>query len=262
MNYYEHHLGDYAQATSHLSFVEDAAYSRLIRRYYASEKPIPADIAAAQRLVGARSKEERAAVETVLKEFFVLRDDGWHQPRCDAEIARYQDKQDKAKRSANARWDKRSEHTGGNASAMRTHTERIPNAMRTHTEGNALQTPDTRHQEKKKKEKRTPDKPADVSESVWADFTAIRKAKRSPLTPTALAGIEREARAAGMSLGDALRVACERGWQSFKAAWLDPQEQATARATARGSGWWTAIGYGSEAMARADGRRPETEAAA
>jgi len=135
VNYYEHHLGDYAEATAHLSFLEDAAYSRLIRKYYASEKPIPADIAAAQRLVGARSKEERAAVETVLNEFFVLRDDGWHQDRCDAEIARYQDKQDKAKRSANARWNKPDAHT-----------ERNANAMRTHSEGNALQTPDTKHQ--------------------------------------------------------------------------------------------------------------------
>lgn len=254
MNYYEHHLGDYAQATAHLSLLEDAVYSRLIRKYYASEKPIPADVAAVQRLVGARSKEERAAVETVLNEFFELRDDGWHQARCDAEIARYQDKQDKAKRSANARWNKRNEHTEGNAIAMRTH-------MRTHSEGNALQTPDTR-KEKEKKEKSTPDKPADVLDSVWADFIAIRRAKRSPLTPTALAGIEREAKAAGLSLGDALRVACERGWQSFKAAWLDPKEQETARATARGSGWWTSIGYGSEAMARADGHRPAAEMAA
>ena len=38
MNYYEHHLGDYAEATAHLSFVEDAAYSRLMRKAYATEK--------------------------------------------------------------------------------------------------------------------------------------------------------------------------------------------------------------------------------
>ena len=89
MNYYEHHIGDYAEATAHLSFVEDAAYSRLIRKYYATERPLPADVKAAQRLVGARTKEEREAVETVLNEFFELRDDGWHQTRCDEEIASY-----------------------------------------------------------------------------------------------------------------------------------------------------------------------------
>ena len=130
MNYYEHHLGDYAEATAHLSFVEDAAYSRLIRKYYASERPIPSDIKAAQRLIAARSKEEKEAVETILEEFFELSDDGWHNTRCDDEIARYQDKQAKAKRSAEARWNKPASNSEGNANAS-------PDAMRTHSEGSA-----------------------------------------------------------------------------------------------------------------------------
>lgn len=92
MNYYEHHLGDYAEATGHLTFVEDAAYSRLMRKVYATEFPLPSDIKAVQRLVGARSKEERDAVAVVLNEFFVLQEDGWHNVRCDAEIADYQKK--------------------------------------------------------------------------------------------------------------------------------------------------------------------------
>ena len=91
MNYYEHHIGDYAEATAHLTFVEDAAYSRLIRKYYAAEKPMPADLKAVQRLVGARSKDEREAVQTILEEFFDLREDGWHNARCDAEIKAYND---------------------------------------------------------------------------------------------------------------------------------------------------------------------------
>ncbi len=91
MNYYEHHIGDYAEATAHLSFLEDAAYSRLIRKYYASEKSLPADLKAVQRLVGARTKEEREAVSTVLEEFFYLQEDGWHNYRCDKEISRYKE---------------------------------------------------------------------------------------------------------------------------------------------------------------------------
>ena len=87
MNFYKHHIGDYDQATRHLSFVEDAAYSRLIRKYYAEEKPLPADIKQVQRLVGAREKAEKEAVATVLDEFFVLQDDGWHNKRCDEEVA-------------------------------------------------------------------------------------------------------------------------------------------------------------------------------
>jgi hypothetical protein len=44
-----------------------------------------------QRLVGARTRAEKVAVEIILTEFFVLEEDGWHNSRCDAEIARYID---------------------------------------------------------------------------------------------------------------------------------------------------------------------------
>jgi|DEB19_MinimDraft_2_1074335.scaffolds.fasta_scaffold11085_3 uncharacterized phage protein (TIGR02220 family) len=89
MHYYQHHIGDYAQATAHLSMLEDAAYSRMLRWYYAEEKPLPADAAAVCRLVRATSKQERDAVEVVLSEFFELREDGHHQKRADAEIAKH-----------------------------------------------------------------------------------------------------------------------------------------------------------------------------
>lgn len=104
MNYFEFHLGDYAQATSHLTFVEDAAYMRLLRKYYAEEKPLPADLAATQRLAGARTPEEKEAVEIVLGEFFELQEDGWHNRRADEEIEEYQSKQEgkKAEKEAEA----------------------------------------------------------------------------------------------------------------------------------------------------------------
>lgn len=89
MNYFEFHIGDYAEATGHLSIIEDGAYSRLLRKCYSTERALPPDICAVQRLVAARSEEERSAVESVLREFFELRDDGWHQPRCDRDIANY-----------------------------------------------------------------------------------------------------------------------------------------------------------------------------
>ncbi|MFL9582391.1 YdaU family protein [Stenotrophomonas sp. AB1(2024)] len=142
MNYYEHHIGDYAAATAHLSLVEDAIYSRLLRRYYLQEEPLPTDVRQVARLVGARSPGEVEAVDVVLGEFFVLADDGWHNKRADEEIERYQVKQDKARASANARWsrDTQQAQCEGNA-----------NALRTHSEGNALQTPDTSNQAEKQK---------------------------------------------------------------------------------------------------------------
>lgn len=90
MNYYEHHIGDYAAATAHLSLIEDAIYSRLLRRYYMDEAPLPADAAVCVRLAGARTAEEREAAEAVINEFFPVADDGLrHNKRADEEIAVY-----------------------------------------------------------------------------------------------------------------------------------------------------------------------------
>jgi uncharacterized protein YdaU (DUF1376 family) len=91
LNYFELHLGDYAEATQHLSILEDGVYGRLLRKYYATEKPLPAELDKVQRLIGARSKEERAAVGAVLADFFDLRDDGWHNKRADEEISAFKD---------------------------------------------------------------------------------------------------------------------------------------------------------------------------
>lgn len=91
MNFYKHHIGDYAAATAHLTFTEDAAFTRLLRIYYRDERPLPVEVRAVQRLAGARMPEELEAVETVLREFFTLTDDGWHNKRCDEEIAKAQE---------------------------------------------------------------------------------------------------------------------------------------------------------------------------
>lgn len=60
----------------------------------------------------------------------------------------------------------------------------------------------------------------DVDDQVAAEFLALRKRKRAPLTPLALEGIKREACKADLTLGEALRKCVERGWQSFEAAWV------------------------------------------
>lgn len=99
MRHFAHNIGDYAAATAHLSFVEDAAYHRCLRRYYQDEEALPADVEEVCRLVGARSREERKAVANVLAEFFDLREDGYHQSRADREIEAYQEKADLARRN-------------------------------------------------------------------------------------------------------------------------------------------------------------------
>lgn len=91
MNFVDLHLGDYEAATAHLTILEDGVYGRMLRIYYRTEKPLPADLKQVCRLVRAISKPERDAVEQVLADFFTLEADGWHQARCDEELQRYHD---------------------------------------------------------------------------------------------------------------------------------------------------------------------------
>ena len=66
--------------------------------------------------------------------------------------------------------------------------------------------------------------PDGVTDDVWRDFVKLRNAKKSPITQTALRGIEREAQKAGIDLQQALEVCCERGWASFKAEWMNKDQ--------------------------------------
>lgn len=101
LNFYKHHLGDYDGHTAHISWDEDMAYTRLMRAYYRREGPIPD--AEKYRLARASSKSQRAAVDAVLSEFFVLDGDVWRQKRCDEEIAAYQAQRETNRRIARGR---------------------------------------------------------------------------------------------------------------------------------------------------------------
>jgi len=70
------------------------------------------------------------------------------------------------------------------------------------------------------------EKPSGVSEQVWNDFIALRKAKRAPLSATALSVIAKEAEKAAMHIEEALTECVTRGWQSFKAEWMKPKTTA------------------------------------
>jgi hypothetical protein len=72
--------------------------------------------------------------------------------------------------------------------------------------------------------------PEGVTDSVWQDWLKLRKEKRAAVTQTAIDGIEREARKAGVSLQTALETCCARGWTGFKADWLAEKITATQKA--------------------------------
>lgn len=242
MNYYPFHMGDYATATRHLSWDEDAAYRRLLDAYYTREAPLPADMRQVFRLVIASSQEQREAVETVLHEFFEQTEDGWVNRRADREIDAMREKQQKQRDKANAMWEKRragtrqsqtTEH--GNASAVPMHTE--THAAASNADADAMPptptptpTPTPKKEEGEARKRATsPKRPEGVDPQTWEDWLQLRKAKRAPVTETVVAGAAAEAQKAGMPLGDFLAVWCRRGSQGLEAAWLKPEERSQGR---------------------------------
>jgi hypothetical protein len=81
--------------------------------------------------------------------------------------------------------------------------------------------------------------PDDVSAEVWADFLTLRRAKKSPLTQTALTAIEREAGKAGLTLQEALEFTVTKGWQAFNAEYYRNAVNQPRRA----NGWVDKDGY-------------------
>lgn len=71
-------------------------------------------------------------------------------------------------------------------------------------------------------------KPDDVDQQTWADWLALRKAKRAAVSETVLNGARGESAKAGMTLDAFLQVWCLRGSQGLMADWLRPDERRTA----------------------------------
>ena len=199
MYYYLFNIGDYQSHTGHLSELEDLAYRRLLDWCYLHEKPLPNNVDDIGRLIRMRTHCE--CIATVLREFFELTDEGWISNRILVEIEKVNQKSSKASASARARWEK----------------SKDANALQTQSERNATQ--DTRPITQNTNKVATA--PESVDKSVWEDFLKIRKAKRAPMTATALEAIKREAEKAGWPLNDAIRECVTRGWQGFKADWVE-----------------------------------------
>jgi uncharacterized protein YdaU (DUF1376 family) len=125
LKYYYRNVGDYLKDTMHLSLAEDGAYGRLMDIYYSREAPLPRDLPTVYRMARATTKNDKAAVLAVLKEFFTATPDGYRHERCDQEVSKAASKKEAARNNANMRW-----HPDGNAPAMQTHSNQ-------HSDGNA-----------------------------------------------------------------------------------------------------------------------------
>ena len=222
MHHFPFHIGDYLAATSHLSNDEDLAFRRILDMYYHTELPIPLDT----KWVAKRLRVSVEAIESVLQDLFAKHDDGYHHKRCDEEIEKYQSFTVSGRKGAAVRWSKEKgrETTGG---ALGEDGEPIgslsnPNSNREpRTENREPITENLKPGTSKTiVAKRDCNRPETVSEQVWNDFQTLRRAKKAPLTSSALSRIDKEAGKAGILLEAALIECCARGWTGFKADWV------------------------------------------
>lgn len=89
MNYYEHHISDYQRKTAHLSLAEHGAYLLMLQTFYASERPLPGDRKVLFRLLRADTKVEKAAVESVIRQFWRISAEGLTNGRADSVVTEY-----------------------------------------------------------------------------------------------------------------------------------------------------------------------------
>lgn len=134
MHYYQFNIGDYKAHTEHLELMEDLAFRRMIDWCYLHEKPLPLEIKEIERLIRMRTHSESIAY--VLETYFERTDQGYVNTRINREVAKYQEKSDKAKKSAEARWK----------------NKKNANALQTESESNANHKPITNNQEPINKE--------------------------------------------------------------------------------------------------------------
>ena len=135
MNFYKHHIGDYAKKTAHLSIVEHGAYLLMLHFYYGTEAPLPKG-RALYRLLRADSKIDRDAIDSVCRQFWTETPTGFANGRADEEIAAAVHQ-----REVNRELGKR----GGRPKRTEPITESVsqpePNTKANH---NPIQTPDVR----------------------------------------------------------------------------------------------------------------------
>lgn len=203
MYYYKFNISDWHLATSHLSLEEEIIYFKLINFYYDSEKPIPLETQSVCRRL--RLNDFPGLVETVLHEFFIKSDDGWHHNRCDSEIEKYHHK---------AEVNQKVGKLGGRP-------KNNPEKTQSVSTDNPQKTLTTNHKPLTTNHK--PITPKGVSDSIFKDYMEVRKAKKAKWTETALKGLVRESEKAKITLQEAMQICCERGWIGFKAEWIQQE---------------------------------------
>lgn len=112
MIYFQFHIGDWEQKTRLLSPIEKGIYVDLLTYYYSTERPIVRSNY--ERITRGYTEEEKKAADYVLATFFTEKDGCYYNKRCEEEIAAWQEKSSKSKKSIKARWDREKKRISNN----------------------------------------------------------------------------------------------------------------------------------------------------
>lgn len=228
MHSYQHHIGDFNNATRHLDRLERSVYRDLIELYYSTESPLSIDISLLCRKIIARTEQEITAVQQVLNEFFTETERGWTHNRCEHEISKYRSnttaKAMAGKASAEAKKQKRL------CKQMKPSTDVERELNECSTEGQLVSTnqkPETINQKPETNKKNIhfnfdawPEQP---SEQVWKDWMDMRKKQKAMVSQTVidrLGKVLTQCATNGFTVDDCLSLGVLRNWRGLELDWV------------------------------------------
>lgn len=205
MHYYQFNIADYRKDTAHLTPIEHYIYRTLLDWYYLDEKPIPLETQVVIRRLCLGFEYEQNLIN-VLQDFFIRTEKGYTHSRVEIEILAYHEKS--IKNRINGKLGGRPLKTQSVIVGLPAETKRKPKKTQT-----------INHKPITNKKYIPP-----IPSELYLDYMNVRKAKKAgDLTETAFNGIAREAEKAGISVVEAIKQCCERGWVGFKADWIKEQ---------------------------------------
>lgn len=251
MNYYSHNIGDFAVETKYMTFEQKGLYIDMVDRYLSTGKPLDSHwVSTIKRLAS------EGAVDAVLMLCFEERDGLFYSERCEKIIADYEAMAEKNRRNAQKRVKKTVVEEGkeptGESAPIAWQPTGNPLAAQSPLTNNHKPITNNHKEEKKETKKKSAapkapkaapvEKPDDVSDQVWTEWLALRKAKRAQVTPFILDRIRKQAEQVpakyGFTFEDALLMMIDGQWTGFEAEWVVNRLSRTGgRATAAPQGF-------------------------
>lgn len=233
MNHYPHHIGDFNNATRHLTRLERSIYRDLLDRYYDTEQSLSGDSKHLCHKIMARSTEEVTAVEQVLNEFFTFVENRWYNAKCEEILTKY-----KSTREAKTAAGIASAKAKASRKALKNKGQRGNSTPVKHPL-NTSPTPVTNQKPKPKPETTKDIAPTaqvakapvfnfkkvllglGVDKQIVDDWLVARKTRRASNTETALKAFLKIVDNSGMPLNEVVGICAAKGWVSFDPKWLE-----------------------------------------